>query len=109
MGDMGDDFRAMKEYKKSHRANTLEANTKAITELQAGGLPLVWLTPYQVRLHMDGKPRVDFYPSSNRFVLRWNDRAKTTTMYGGLSSFLNWYKKQTSADGVTCDRHRVVG
>lgn len=99
MGDMADDFNAFRHHKKEKRAARLVSSSEVLATC---GIPHTWLTQYQVRFHLDGKPRVDLYPSSARWVFRFEGKKVTKTMYGNIHQFLAWYKKQAAgADGVS--------
>jgi hypothetical protein len=54
---------------------------------------------YTVLLREEGKPKVDFYVSRNKWkAILKNKRGKTYVKYftGDTRSFINWYKKQSA-------------
>jgi len=86
MGDMGDDFRAMNQARKEHHAAWKESNTKII---ESSGIPYL-ARPESLLFREEGKPKVDFYPSTGR----WRVAGVKRTFSGGAKSFLGWYRKQ---------------
>jgi len=103
MGDMAEEFNALKAHNRAKRASRLITATQHLNNC---GVAHTWLTEYQVRFHVEGKPRVDLYPSSARGVFKYEGvNTKSRTMYGGIAQFLGWYKAQQAADdGVSCKR-----
>ena len=86
MGDMGDDFAAMKAHRQQQHADWKQKNTAI---LESGGLNLT-VTNYgeTILFRESGKPMVDFYPSTGR----WRVAGVTRTFRGGADAFLNWYR-----------------
>lgn len=89
MGDMADDFAAMKAHRQQQHAMMKRRNLMLLNLRVAGrfastnyGETLVFREP--------GKPAVDFYPSTGR----WRVAGVTKTFRGGAESFLRWYEKQ---------------
>jgi hypothetical protein len=86
MGDMGEIFKEFREHKKEQRDKRWADNEKQIIK---SGIP--YRKTYTETCYLfreDGKPKVDFYPSTGRW--RCNNR----TYSGGAKAFLTWYKKQ---------------
>lgn len=92
MGDMGDDFAAMRAHRQAKHAEWKERNletllrSKLTLTIKSGGESVLFREP--------GKPKVDFYPSTGR----WRVAGLTRTFSGGADSFLNWYAKQSTEE-----------
>lgn len=83
MGDMGDDFRAMRDEKKRRHREWREENREAIV---SSGLPFI--DRGEAFLFRDSsKTLVDFYPSTGR----WRVLGAKGTQSGGAEKFLEWY------------------
>jgi len=89
MGDMKEDFAALKAWKKERHAQWKVDNTACLLESMKGrfairnnGETLIFREKHY--------PRVDFYPSTGR----WRIPGKKKTYRGGAKSFINWYEKQ---------------
>lgn len=88
MGDMADDFNAMRSHRQQKHADWNERNTAILLQgklkltIKSGGEVILFREP--------GKPKVDFYPSTGR----WRIPDKNQTFRGGAESFLRWYEKQ---------------
>ena len=90
MGDMADDFAAMKAHRQEQHADWKKANMET---LAASGVDFVMATGGEALLFREpGKPKVDFYPSTGR----WRVAGKTQTFRGGAEAFLNWYRTQSA-------------
>jgi hypothetical protein len=76
MGDMADDFRALKEHNKKRRQSNLNEATSA-------HWPWDWVkhTDYHWSITLQGD-RLDYWPSGNRF--RWRGK----TYFGGVRGFI---------------------
>lgn len=89
MGDMGDDFRAMRSHTQRVHATWNRINTKAIKK---SGIP--YLDRGETFcFREEGKPKVDFYPSTGRWREVGTSERKPT-LRGGAKAFLGWYRKQ---------------
>jgi hypothetical protein len=64
MGDMGDDFRAMNEYKKQKRKSNTQKSTQILIDK---GIKFVSLN-HGSHLFVDGK--IDFWPSTGKWIVR---------------------------------------
>jgi hypothetical protein len=72
--------------RREKKARNLEKNTK---DLDAAGIPYtVKNDGYMYAIRVPGKPRIDFYPTTNRW------RVDGETMYGPAKRLIGWYKKQ---------------
>lgn len=88
MGDMGDDFAAMKAHKQQQHA---DRNQKNMAALNASGHKFTETNYGETILFREpGKPKVDFYPSTGR----WRVAGMSKTFRGGAEVFLRWYAKQ---------------
>jgi hypothetical protein len=89
MGSEGDIWREnRKNFKAKHAANKV-LNTQ---EIVTSGLPHeIKNAGEHIIITAEGKPRVDFWPSSGR----WQCQGRIYN--GGARSFLNWYRKQEVA------------
>ena len=66
MGDMAEDFRAMREHGRQVRANRREKNLRWIEKVT--GFKYRQLTPYQFRFSADDTPEfIDIYPTNARY------------------------------------------
>lgn len=72
MGDMGDDFRALKEYRKKQRKNNLESANSEGWRIH---------TEYHWSRMLNGK-RLDYWPSRNKF------QYENKVMCGGVEGFI---------------------
>lgn len=90
MGDMADDFAAMKAHRQQQHADWKRRNMMALNRAVAGRFTS---TNYGETLcfRESGKPMVDFYPSTGRWRIVG---ANSQTFRGGAESFLRWYEKQ---------------
>jgi len=86
MGDSAIIYKAMKKNKKERHKNWLKENRQIIRDsgIPYSGTDLAYL------FREDGKPVVDFYPSTGR----WRVPHDNKTYKGGAKSFLKWYEKQ---------------
>jgi hypothetical protein len=90
MGDMADDFGAMKAHRQQQHADWKQRN---LAVLNASAVIFTTTNYGETLLFREsGKPRVDFYPSTGR----WRVAGLTKTFRGGATSFLQWYEKQNS-------------
>lgn len=93
MGDMAEDFAAMKAHRQQKHADWKERNTEILLRsnltltIKSGGESILF--------RESGKPKVDFYPSTGR----WRVAGKKETFRGGAESFLRWYAKQKAEHG----------
>jgi hypothetical protein len=88
MGDMGDVFRMMRENKKENHARFKESNIKNIIDSK---IPCT-IKDEVVLFREQGKPHIDYYPSSNRWKVIKKPNHKM--MYGNAIKFIVWYEKQ---------------
>lgn len=65
MGDMGDDFSALREHNRIERESRRNDRTVEIDALSGHGYAIHWLTPYHCRINS----RLDLYPTRSR----WHD------------------------------------
>lgn len=85
MSDMGDMFKDLNRDKRSRHAK-MHTQNRAI--LRESGFPFSDKGE-ALLFREDGKPRVDFYPSTGR----WRIPGSSTTHRGGARAFLQWYAK----------------
>ena len=83
MGDMGDDFRAMRDHRKERHARWHRLNRAAI---DASGIPYTDRDE-TLLFRLDGVS-ADFYPSTGR----WREPGNQYTYRGGAQAFLAWLK-----------------
>ena len=88
MGDMGDDFRVMREHRKELHEKWHKANRSLI---DASGLP--YEDKGEALLFRIGSVSADFYPSTGR----WRVAGERDTYRGGGRVFLNWLRSVTGA------------
>lgn len=89
MGDMGEVFSAMREAKRERHEEWKRLNMAALNASEIS----FTVTNYgeTICFREQGKPRVDFYPSTGRWrVVGSNSKA----ISGGAHKFLDWYKRQ---------------
>ena len=86
MGDMGDMYRDWNKKKKSDHAKWKEANLKI---LRASNIPFKE-RPESCLFREEGKPLVDFFPSTGR----WRLPRENKNFRGGAKAFLTWYNRQ---------------
>ena len=89
MGDMGDDFAAMKAHRQQQHADWKQKNMEILSA--SGAVFTVTNSGETLLFRMSGYPKVDFYPSTGRWRIVG---ANSRTLKGGATSFLNWYRKQ---------------
>ena len=88
MGDMADDFNAMRSARQSRHAEWKEKNMKA---LESSGVRYRATNSGEtVLFRAPQSPAVDFYPSTGR----WRIAGINKTFGGGAEKFLNWYRAQ---------------
>lgn len=94
MGDMADDFAAMKAHRQTRHANWNRRNMEILNRRSdEGGLVFAVTNAGETLLFRErGKPKVDFYPSTGR----WRIPNSKKTYSGGAESFLRWYAKQST-------------
>lgn len=63
MGDMGDDFRAMRAHRQDMNRKRLESGTKNIEAVKAAGYSVDEKTSYQFRV----ENRLDLFPTNRRY------------------------------------------
>ena len=89
MGDMGDDFAAMKAHRQQQHADWKKANLEILSA--SGAIFTVTNYGETLLFRMSGYPRADFYPGTGRWrVVGSNSKA----MSGGVERFLDWYRRQ---------------
>ena len=88
MGDMGDDFAAMRAHTKAKHQDWKRKNMEILNA--SGAIFTVTNSGETLLFRMTGFPKADFYPSTGR----WRVAGKTQTFRGGAESFLSWYRKQ---------------
>ncbi len=97
MGDMADDFAAMKAHRQQQHADWKERN---LATLNASSVIFTTTNYGETLLFREpGKPKVDFYPSTGR----WRVAGLTKTFRGGAGSFLSWYAKQIAQRSKRCE------
>jgi len=84
MGDMGDDFRFLKEMAKDERESRLESNMRYLNKIEADYE--VYNAGYQLNFKVSFGT-IAFYPSTNRWVLNGK------THYGNAEDLVNWVFK----------------
>lgn len=88
MGDMAEDFAAMKAHRQQQHADWKQKNMEI---LNASTLIFTVTNNGETLCFREAnKPKVDFYPSTGR----WRIPDKNQTFRGGAESFLRWYEKQ---------------
>jgi hypothetical protein len=95
MGDMGDDFAAMKAHTQAKHAEWKQKNMRVLSE--SGAIFTVTNTGETLLFRMAGYPKADFYPSTGR----WRVVGVKKTFSGGATAFLTWYKKQAKVKEET--------
>jgi len=88
MGDMGDDFAAMRAHRQAQHADWKRRNMQVLSD--SGAIFTVTNNGETLLFRMTGYPMVDFYPSTGR----WRVAGVKKTFSGGATAFLVWYKKQ---------------
>lgn len=90
MGDMADDFAAMKAHRQQQHAHWKQKNMEI---LNASGA-IFTVTNYGETLlfRMTGYPKVDFYPSTGRWRIVGDKNGRP--LRGGAEAFLSWYERQ---------------
>lgn len=89
MGDMGDDFKEMKLMKQERKLKRYEKNISILVadniryEIRNSGNTLL--------IREEGKPKIDFYPSTGRFKIGSNFYT------GGATELLKYYKGEKHA------------
>lgn len=92
MGDMADDFAAMKAHRQAQHEEWRQRNTNIIA---TSGVSFRSANHGETFCFRErGKPMVDFYPSTGRWRVVG---AKSRTFRGGAEAFLRWYEKQSGA------------
>lgn len=99
MGDLREDFQAMREERKArHKRNMIE-NSLKLGEARAKGLLPPWI--YQPKgecflFRTPGWPIVDFYP----YTGRWRTKRGIEKTHGiGIDAFITWMNKRRSHHG----------
>lgn len=85
--EWSDIYRALNEEKRERHAQWWDANTKYLNE---SGVVFRVASHESYLFRQEGKPKVDFYPSTGR----WRDVGTGKTYRGGAQAFVGWYKKQ---------------
>jgi hypothetical protein len=88
MGDMGDDFAAMKAHTQAKHAEWKRKNMAVLSD--SGAVFTVTNGGETLLFRQTGYPRVDFYPSTGR----WRVADVKETYRGGAKRFLEWYRAQ---------------
>lgn len=81
MGDMGDDFRALKEFRKKRKAQRYSDSASARTEIYKEALDVEEKNDGQHWIVRAEKETIDFWPSSGRWIVR----GKKTSGYDARS------------------------
>lgn len=87
MGDVGDDMRALRAYRKENHEKWYSENMRVLSE---SGLSMM-VHETAVLFREPGKPKIDFYPHTGRW------KAGNKMMRGGAKAFLAWYHRQREA------------
>jgi len=87
MGDVGDMGRAIREHTREKHAEWHRRNRG---RLEKSGIPFTDRGE-TLLFREEGKPMVDFYPSTGRWRVP-NENLKTFS--GGAGKFLKWYERQ---------------
>ena len=90
MGDMKEEFEALKELRTERREKRFEENMRILSESkEAGFISYEERNDGTVLLFRDKrKPKVDFYPGTGRW--KFNNQV----MRGGARKFISWYRNQ---------------
>jgi len=90
MGDMKEEFEALKELRTERREKRFEENMRILLESkEAGFISYEERNEGTVLLFRDKrKPKVDFYPGTGRW--KFNNQV----MRGGARKFISWYRNQ---------------
>jgi len=96
MGDMGDDFAAMRAHTQAKHAEWKEKNMRILSD--SGAIFTVTNNGETLLFRMTGYPKVDFYPSTGRWRIVGGVRKAFS---GGATAFLTWYKKQAKVKEET--------
>lgn len=86
MGDMGDDFAAMKAHTQAKHAEWKRKNMDVLSN--SGAIFTVTNNGETLLFRQTGYPKVDFYPSTGRW------KANNKYYRGGAKVFLGWYRAQ---------------
>lgn len=89
MGDMADDFAAMKAHRQEQHRDWKRRNMEILSA--SGAVFTVTNNGETLLFRMTGFPKVDFYPSTGRWRVVGS---QSKTFRGGAESFLRWYAKQ---------------
>jgi hypothetical protein len=90
MGDMSDDFAAMKAHTQAKHAEWKQKNMNVLSN--SGAVFTITNNGETLLFRMTGYPKVDFYPSTGRWRIVSGNNGKP--FRGGAAAFLTWYKKQ---------------
>lgn len=86
MGDMGDDFRAMKQHNKEKRASNTKSSTELLSENRIG----FESKNFGAHLIVEGmKGKVDFWPSTGKWIARSGNYGR------GIKSLINSISKES--------------
>lgn len=88
MGDMADDFAAMRAHTKAKHQDWKRKNMETLNA--SGAIFTVTNHGETLLFRMSGYPKVDFYPSTGR----WRVAGVSKTFRGGAEAFLVWYQRQ---------------
>jgi hypothetical protein len=86
MGDMGDDFRFIRELAKDRRASNIQRNMNYLNSIEADYE--VYNNGYQLNFKTF-LGIISFYPSTNKWVV------KGKTYYGTAKDLVNWVYNRT--------------
>jgi hypothetical protein len=86
MGDFNEVYEAMRKDRQEKHAEWKRLNTQI---LEKSGLVYMVAGPETFIFREEGKPKVDFYPSTGR----WRELSSGRTFRGGATAFISWYKK----------------
>ena len=87
MGDMAEGFRAMTADRQARHAKWKEQNTEVIAN---SGIPYE-VRPESLLFRERGMRKVDFFPSTGRWIAHQTTSKKRQVFRGGAKAFLAWY------------------
>ena len=86
MGDVGEDMKAFREFKKEQKLLRKEQNLKILDE---SGIEYRFdECSYCALIRIPGKPKVNFFTTTGR----WVDVKEKFTHRGGAKAFIKWFK-----------------
>ncbi|HEY4611373.1 MAG TPA: hypothetical protein VII11_00140 [Bacteroidota bacterium] len=88
MTELADDFRFMTELKKARHQQWQKENRRLIDETK-----IAYEDKGEALLFREqGKPKIDFYPSTGRWKV-FGRKGNYTMMRGGAKAFIVWYQR----------------